>query len=564
MKIFGGNHGRKPSAIHDETAPLPQVEKLEKQAGTPSQEKVKKTEGTPRPASSSEKKGPENASKPQAKSKEAGGVPSQPGKAPGKPLGNGESKIQAEQSGKKKKKRRLKARYIPLIVLGILLVLGVGVYAFLKAFAKPPDVSVKEPEVTLGEGEDDPYADLVEPFIEDGDRERKDDYYTFMFCGTDDGGTRTDTIIVASYNVKTQQVNMVNIPRDTMSNVKRKIKKINGGFSGGPEQLEKELEMLLGIPIDRYVVVSFEGFEELIDLIGGVDFNVPTYMVWDDPSQDLHIYLEPGMQHLDGEKAIQLVRFRQNNPGVAGGYAEGDIGRIKMQQEFLRTVAKKILSPENLLNLGDMTKAVLDNTETNLTLSELTWFGMQALKMDFNNINMTTLPGHAAYLYEADYGHMQSYFVPEEENILEMVNELLNPYTEDVTKLNLIDISRYSTSAPAGSGSSSSSSSEGEDDEPPAQNSGSSSGSSSGSGSSSSSGNKPDDGGSTTQPGGETNTPTEPEGGGNETVTPEPEPEPTPEPEPEPTPEPEPEPTPEPITPETGDTDPGIQQPTTP
>ena len=166
MKIFGGNHGRKPSAIHDETAPLPQVEKLEKQAGTPSQEKVKKTEGTPRPASSSEKKGLENASKPQAKGKEAGGVPSRPGKAPGKPLGNGESKIQADQGGKKKKKRRLKARYIPLIVLGILLVLGVGVYAFLKAFAKPPDVSVKEPEVTLGEGEDDPYADLVEPFTE--------------------------------------------------------------------------------------------------------------------------------------------------------------------------------------------------------------------------------------------------------------------------------------------------------------------------------------------------------------------------------------------------------------
>lgn len=563
MKIFGGNHGRKPSAIHDETAPLPQVEKLEKQAGTPSQEKVKKTEGTPRPASSSEKKGPENASKPQAKGKEAGGVPSQPGKVPGKPLGNGESKIRAEQSGKKKKKRRLKARYIPLIVLGILLVLGVGVYAFLKVFAKPPDVSVKEPEVTLGEGEDDPYADLVEPFIEDGDRERKDDYYTFMFCGTDDGGARTDTIIVASYNVKTQQVNMVNIPRDTMSNVKRKIKKINGGFGGGPEQLEKELEMLLGIPIDRYVVVSFEGFEELIDLIGGVDFNVPTYMVWDDPSQDLHIYLEPGMQHLDGEKAIQLVRFRQNNPGVAGGYAEGDIGRIKMQQEFLRTVAKQILSPENLLNLGDMTKAVLDNTETNLTLSELTWFGMQALKMDFNNIDMTTLPGHSAYLYEADYGHMQSYFVPEEEEILEMVNELLNPYKDDVTKLNLIDVSKYSTSAPAGPGSSSSSSSEGEDDDPPAQNSGSSSNSS---GSSSSSGSKPSGGGSTTQPGGETSKPTEPEGGGNETVTPEPEPEPTPEPEPEPEPEPgpEPEPTPAPITPEAGDTDPGIQQTTTP
>ena len=167
MKIFGGNHGRKPSAIHDETAPLPRVEEPEKQAGPSSQGKVKRAENTPKPASPSEKKELENAPQAQPEGKEAGKMPSQTRKGPEKPAGSGESKIQPNQGGKKKKKRRLKARYIPLIVLGILLVLGVGVYAFLKAFAKPPDVSVKEPEVTLGEGEEDPYSDLVEPFIED-------------------------------------------------------------------------------------------------------------------------------------------------------------------------------------------------------------------------------------------------------------------------------------------------------------------------------------------------------------------------------------------------------------
>lgn len=364
-----------------------------------------------------------------------------------------------------KKKKRLKPQYIALIVVGVLLVLALGVYGFLKIYAKPPDVSQPDQQ-TAQQGEEDPYADLVAPFIDDGSRARKDDYYTFMICGTDNDGTRTDTIIVASYDVKNQQVNLVNVPRDTMSNVRRTIKKINGAFNNGPEQLEKELEMLLGIPIDRYVVVDFQGFEELIDLIGGVDFDVPTYMVWDDPTQDLHIYLEPGMQHLDGEKAIQLMRFRQNNPGVKGGYAEGDIGRIKMQQEFLQAVAKKLLSPQNLLKVGDLASAVLDNTETNLSLSELTWFGMKALNMDFNNISMSTLPGHSAYLYEPDYGHMQSYYVPEEEGILDLVNQQLNPYEDDVTTLNLIDVSQYSSQAPASSGGTSSS--EGKDDEPPA------------------------------------------------------------------------------------------------
>lgn len=278
--------------------------------------------------------------------------------------------------------------------------------------------------------------------------------------------------------------------------------------------------MLLGIPIDRYVVVSFEGFKELIDLIDGVDFNVPTYMVWDDPTQDLHIFLEPGMQHLDGEKAIQLVRFRQNNPGVKGGYAEGDIGRIKMQQEFLQTIAKKLLSPSNLIKVGDLASAVIRNTETNLSLSELTWFGMKALNMNYNNIQMTTLPGHAAYLYEPDYGHMQSYFVPERENILEMVNELLNPYQDQVTKLNLIDVSRYSSKAPAGSGSQNKDPS-GKDDAPPdniddqdRNESGQSGGSSSNndsrpSGGSNNSGGSDDDQDSGTQPpeGGDPNQP---------------------------------------------------------
>lgn len=333
--------------------------------------------------------------------------------------------------------------------------------------------------------------------------------------------------------------------------------------------------MLLGIPIDRYVVVSFEGFEELIDLIGGVDFNVPTYMVWDDPTQDLHIYLEPGMQHLDGKKAIQLVRFRQNNPGVKGGYAEGDIGRIKMQQEFLQTIAKKLLSPSSLIKVGDLASAVIRNTETNLSLSELTWFGMKALSMNYSNIQMTTLPGHAAYLYEPDYGHMQSYFVPEEKSILEQVNQLLNPYVDEVTKLNLLDVSRYSSKAPAGSGSKKDPA--GKDDEPPETTdtdepeSGKPSGSQGNSKPGSSqtqdpdqpdqpgqpdpdntgtdNPDNPDSPDSPDKPGGTETPPETPGGEGEEPENPPadlPEPEPQPEPDPEPQQAPEPQPEPQP------------------
>lgn len=358
-----------------------------------------------------------------------------------------------------KPKKKIKPHRLAILIVGIVIALGLSAWGILHLVAKPPDVSVDKTDKTDKNDKEDLYADLAEPFVDSGDKTRKKDFYTFMICGTDNDGTRTDTIIVASYNIKTQTVNMVNIPRDTMSNVKRKIKKINSGFNGGPDQLKEELQMLIGIPIDRYAVIDFKGFIQLIDLIGGVDFDVPTYMVWDDPTQDLHIFLEPGMQHLDGAKAIQLVRFRQNNPGVKGGYAEGDIGRIKMQQNFLRTVAKKVLSLSNVMKLNDMASAIFDNTKTDMSMNEILWFGLRAMKMDFNNINMTTLPGHDAYLYEPDYGHMQSYYVPEEDKILTMVNELLNPYEEPVTQLNLIDVSRYSSEKPSGSSKSSSSSS---------------------------------------------------------------------------------------------------------
>lgn len=362
----------------------------------------------------------------------------------------GKHQSQQPRRGKKKKMSAKGKRRTAILILGAIIAIVLFALMLMEIFIKPPDVSVKEPQdqKVTAMSEDEKYADLEEPFIADSAKERKKDFYTFLVCGTDNDGTRTDTMIVVSYDVVNQKVNMVNVPRDTISNVKRKIKKINAGFNGGPEKLKEEMQMLLGIPIDRYVIIDFNGFEKLIDLVGGVEFNVPTYMVWDDPTQDLHIFLEPGLQQLTGEKAIQLVRFRQNNPGVKGGYAQGDIDRIKMQQEFLQTVAKKILSPSNLLKVGDMGSAILSNTKTDMNLSEILWFGMRAMKMDFSSIAMTTLPGHDAYVWEADYGHMQSYFFPEEQKILDLVNSSLNPYVEQITKLNLIDASKYSTEKP--------------------------------------------------------------------------------------------------------------------
>lgn len=371
------------------------------------------------------------------------------------------------RTSKRPKSAVARRRQLLLIAAGVALVALVVTLIWVNT-VKPPDITQpsasqdKDEETEPEQGRDYYEGELIKPFVEDENKTRKEDYYTFLLCGTDNDQTRTDTIIVAAYDVKNQTINMVNVPRDTMSNVRRNIKKINSAFYGGVDQLREELQMLLGFRIDRSVVVDFQGFKDLVNAIGGVEFDVPVRMLYTDPTQDLYIDLVPGLQTLDGDQALQLIRFRQNNPGVPGGYPGGDIERIACQQEFMQAVAEQLLSPSNLLKISDIASAILDNTETDMSMGELMWLGIQALSMKSENISMSILPGEARYLWEADYGHMQSYYVPDEEGILELVNEKLNPYNEPITELNLIDASSYPTSPPSDAVSG-----DGEDDQPP-------------------------------------------------------------------------------------------------
>ena len=161
-----------------------------------------------------------------------------------------------------------------------------------------------------------------------------------LLLGVDEGGNRSDTIMLVSLNGKTNKVNILSIPRDTRVPVGRGYQKINAAIGIGkqevakgnlqePEELSVEkVKMLTGLPIHYFMSIDFDGFKEVIDVLGGVDFEVPFNMVYDDPVQNLHINLKAGMQHLDGEAAHDFVRFRQGNPGHKG-YATGDLGRIE-------------------------------------------------------------------------------------------------------------------------------------------------------------------------------------------------------------------------------------------
>lgn len=258
--------------------------------------------------------------------------------------------------------------------------------------------------------------------------DRKQDFFTFLIVGTD-GGVNTDTIMVAAVDTADKKINILSIPRDTMSNVPRTVKKINAAFSvDGIPQVKKELKNLIGFDIDRYLLIDLKGFERIIDAVGGVDMYVPSDMDYEDPAQDLYIHLKQGQQVLNGKHALEFVRFRS-------GYADADLGRIKAQQSFLQALADTLMQPSTLLKAGELSKIVAETVTTDMDLGEFIWLAKMGSGFNTTSgISMDTLPGTPRYCFGL------SYVVPDEEKILELVNEKFNPYKKPLVKLNLFPI----------------------------------------------------------------------------------------------------------------------------
>ena len=216
----------------------------------------------------------------------------------------------------------------------------------------------------------------------------------------------TDTIIVASYNPNTQKATLLSIPRDTYTgkNTARATayEKINAlyGRKHRPDETLKAVNDITGLGIEYYVVVKTEALIKLVDVIGGVTFNVPIDMDYDDTSQDLHIHLKAGEQLLDGDKAEQLVRFRHSNPDKYGRmtsypaeYGDNDIGRMRTQREFIMQVVKQTAKPENIFKLGEILDVAKENVLTNIDFNVAKDYIPYIVEFNTENILTETLPG---------------------------------------------------------------------------------------------------------------------------------------------------------------------------
>lgn len=332
--------------------------------------------------------------------------------------------------------------FVAVTVLSAIIVALFVVYNLI--FVKPTikDPAANKPGFNGG-------ADVVDPLpgespgpTRNPDR-KSEDYYTFLIAGRDTGGGgNTDVIMVASYDVTNQRLNVMNIPRDTMVNKSWDVKKINSVYNygggkdkGGIDALKATVGDTIGFVPDFYVIVEWEAVGRLATAIGGVDFDVPLNMSYDDPTQDLHIHVPKGQQHLNGEQVMQVLRFRKNNNGT--GYASGDIGRIETQQKLLKEVVKKLLQFQNVTKIQELTQIFSENVETDLSVQNIFWLAKAAVfgGLDVDNVNFITMPAnYNGYFWSYSLEHNESYVFPNIDELIALVNADFNPYKDPVTR----------------------------------------------------------------------------------------------------------------------------------
>ena len=228
------------------------------------------------------------------------------------------------------------------------------------------------------------------------------DKATVMIMGVDeraDDVGRSDTLMIATLDSDKNQAALLSVPRDTRVKIKgHGFDKINAAYAYGGRKLTQEtIESLLNTHIDHYIKINVHGFTKIIDALGGIDIDVEKRMYYEDPWDDdggLYIDLQPGMQHMDGKTAITYVRYRDE---------EGDIGRIKRQQNFMKAVMDKLVSPTIIPKLPVIVSAVSDSVETDMSVSEILSFLGTLQDAKDNGLKSEMLPGKPVYIEGISY-----------------------------------------------------------------------------------------------------------------------------------------------------------------
>ncbi|MDF2949551.1 MAG: LytR family transcriptional regulator [Sedimentibacter sp.] len=236
--------------------------------------------------------------------------------------------------------------------------------------------------------------------------------FNVLVVGLED--SRTDTIIVASYDMENKAADLISIPRDTYyprdMYDSPELKKINSVYAQeGIEGLVPAVQKILGIPLDKYVIVDYEAVVACVDLLGGVEVNVPFHMVYSDPYDDppLNIDIPEGNQVLSGEQSLKFLRYRK-------GYDNQDLGRITAQQQFIKSAIKKAMG----LKLPALIQEAYSYIETNVKVTDIMFMATDIVGFSTDNISLTTMPGTETPLEGL------SFYLPDEDGIKNVIHNM--------------------------------------------------------------------------------------------------------------------------------------------
>ncbi|MCX7747399.1 MAG: LCP family protein [Clostridia bacterium] len=247
--------------------------------------------------------------------------------------------------------------------------------------------------------------DFLDPFI------AAKESVNLLLLGGDKFNNNSDTMILINFNPAAAKASMLSIPRDTYICPKgTNGAKINSSYpSGGALKAVQVVSELLNVHIQYYMYLDINAVAKIIDLLDGIDFDIPVEMHYDDPIQNLHIHFDKGPKHLDGKQFVEFMRFRKPNrmtQDVLGYYNGSDMHRIDAQQKMLRAMIEQKTSIRYITKINSIIETVFDNIETNLTVSEALKLSQNLSKLVPAEVNMLKLPGQeeegGSYFYFTD------------------------------------------------------------------------------------------------------------------------------------------------------------------
>ena len=365
------------------------------------------------------------------------------------------------RAAKISRKRIIRTSILAAIALAALIGLGFLVSFVIDIFTAPTPDQPDRPDPGISDGgntgtgdsggeqtgDGGNSGDSGNGSVDDPGNGLKSNFFTFLVAGTSDN-YNTDTIMLGAVNTETLECNIISIPRDTMYDTVSIYKRINGayGFSftetykkakgedapRGMDALCEAVRSITGVYPQYYCLVKMDGFIEIVDDIGGVQFNVPMDMYHPDLDPDFNIDLKAGDQLLDGKKALQLVRYRS--------YAMSDFERMNMQKQFFVTVLQQVKERFGVKNAAKIVTTVSENIKTNMPTQDMLWFYNNVLTKMNNlseDITFYTLPYSGTGKYQN-----QDYVYIDVPAALELLNKTVNPFTTDLTEadLNILEL----------------------------------------------------------------------------------------------------------------------------